>query len=151
MKKEIEAKKGSEYAVNCQKLIYSGKILSDESPINAYNIEENKFVVVMVTKSKAAAAAAATTSTTEATKSSQPTKATSDESKAKPASTSSDKKTEQESTTPKTTITTQSVSEPTPEQNTSELEDIIRNIMEMGYPRDQVENALRASFNNPGI
>lgn len=32
----------------------SGKILVDETPISAYNIDENKFIVVMVTKPKQA-------------------------------------------------------------------------------------------------
>lgn len=142
LKKEIETKKGSEYAVNCQKLIYSGKILSDESPLKEYNIEENKFIVVMVTKSKATASEATKSTTSQPVKTEQTATKSSDETKEKQATTSTDKKDEEKSA--KDTKST-----PDPSTNTSELEDVIRNIMEMGYPRNQVENALRASFNNP--
>ena len=60
LKEKIEAEKGSEsYAVDCQKLIYAGKIMTDEDKISKYNIDEKKFVVVMVTKTKPAPASAA--------------------------------------------------------------------------------------------
>lgn len=35
---------------------FSGKILTDESPISEYNIDEKKFIVVMVSKPKSAPA-----------------------------------------------------------------------------------------------
>lgn len=51
LKEKIEAEKGSEaFPVAGQKLIYAGKILSDEVPIREYRIDEKNFVVVMVTK-----------------------------------------------------------------------------------------------------
>uniref|UniRef100_A0A8B9VQK1 Ubiquitin-like domain-containing protein n=1 Tax=Anas zonorhyncha TaxID=75864 RepID=A0A8B9VQK1_9AVES len=51
LKEKIEAEKGSDaFPVAGQKLIYAGKILSDEVPIREYRIDEKNFVVVMVTK-----------------------------------------------------------------------------------------------------
>lgn len=51
MKEKIEAEKGRDaFPVSGQKLIYAGKILSDDVPIRDYRIDEKNFVVVMVTK-----------------------------------------------------------------------------------------------------
>jgi len=153
LKKEIETKKGAEYAVSCQKLIYSGKILTDDVPLKDYKIEENKFIVVMVTKSKAAAAEPTKPTTVQAPKTEQPSTAKKEEAKDKPASTSTASSTPATSTAtksePKKSGSPAPVTVPDPTSSSSELEGIIRNIMEMGYPRDRVELALRASYNNP--
>ncbi|MGH0162296.1 UNVERIFIED_CONTAM: hypothetical protein FKN15_042515 [Acipenser sinensis] len=51
LKEKIEKEKGSDsYPATGQKLIYAGKILNDDIPIKDYKIDENNFVVVMVTK-----------------------------------------------------------------------------------------------------
>ncbi|XP_005720594.1 UV excision repair protein RAD23 homolog B [Pundamilia nyererei] len=58
LKERIEQEKGKEiFSVAGQKLIYAGKILSDDSPLKEYKIDEKNFVVVMVTKPKKAPAA----------------------------------------------------------------------------------------------
>lgn len=48
VKQRIEGEKG--FAVAQQKLIHAGKVLKDDSKLAEYNIKENDFLVVMVTK-----------------------------------------------------------------------------------------------------
>lgn len=56
LKQKIEEDKGKDYPVGGQKLIYAGKILEDKSRLTDCQIEDGKFIVVMVTKPKPATA-----------------------------------------------------------------------------------------------
>jgi len=159
LKEKIEASQGTNYAAGHQKLIYAGKILSDECAVSDYNIDEKKFLVVMVTKPKdpPPPVGPADPSTTSATSTAD---AGTTASSGTPAGAAA-------SSTPATEATT-----PTTQQNTTqrsgsavtspsltdaegmllvgeEYNQMVSNIMDMGYDRDQVERALRASYNNP--
>ncbi|KAK7870521.1 hypothetical protein R5R35_002923 [Gryllus longicercus] len=173
LKEKIEAQKGKEYAAENQRLIYAGKILTDESALSEYNIDEKKFIVVMVTKPKSAPA--------PYTGPSDPTNITPDPAPASSTTTSASaaataaavtaskqgdgERTVQEDSARTTTTTvsgttaatatpaSQSASNILEAQSTllmgEEYNQMVQNIMDMGYGREQVEQALRASFNNP--
>ncbi len=52
--KEKIAEVKSELPADRQKLIHAGKVLKDESPLSETGINENEFIVCMVTKEAAA-------------------------------------------------------------------------------------------------
>ncbi|KAK7604978.1 hypothetical protein V9T40_006164 [Parthenolecanium corni] len=143
LKEKIQSIKGDTYPVSCQRLIYAGKILSDEKPISEYNIDEKKFVVVMVCKAKTQpeAKAGASTSASSESVEKEPEKT---EKKAESASSA-------------TTASSGSSANPAPPVASAEstlltgdaYDKTVQNIVQMGYSRDEVEQALRASFNNP--
>ncbi|KAH1018331.1 hypothetical protein HUJ05_006120 [Dendroctonus ponderosae] len=146
LKQKIEAEKGADYASENQRLIYAGKILTDETALSEYNIDEKKFVVVMVTKAK----------TTEKTESGDGTKAPSTIGTATP----------EVPATPPVTATTPVTSAP-PASSVAEsaapiasslssaaestllmgeeYENMVKNIMDMGYARDQVNETTDMS------
>nr|KAF6402250.1 RAD23-like protein A, nucleotide excision repair protein [Rousettus aegyptiacus] len=127
LKEKIEAEKGRDaFPVAGQKLIYAGKILSDDVPIRDYRIDEKNFVVVMVTKPTAR-------EDKSPSEESVPTTSPESVSGSVPSSGSSGREEDAASTL----------------VTGSEYETMLTEIMSMGYERERVVAALRASYNNP--
>ncbi|XP_076609312.1 RAD23 homolog A, nucleotide excision repair protein a [Chaetodon auriga] len=167
LKEKIEAERGKDnFPVSGQKLIYAGKILQDDTPIKDYKIDEKNFVVVMVSKAKPAAAASPPAS--EAPK--PPVQDSGSTSTAVPATTPASAPAPTPAATP--IPSEEAKEEPSaaatePQQPASssgggqgldassalvtgaEYETMLTEIMSMGYERERVVAALRASFNNP--
>lgn len=145
LKKKIEEEKGAGYAAPNLKLIYAGKILSDEKAMKEYDI--SAFIVVMVSKPKAAP------TQTEGTSSSTAAATT-------PAATPA-----QPTPTPPAATTTAPTPAPAPAPAAvpaavpaggdsmmvqgPEYENAVAEIISMGFERSQVERAMAASFMNP--
>lgn len=157
-----------EHAVSCQKLIFSGKILVDEKSLSEYDISEKSFLVLMVSKPPAKTTFTPSTSgstppptTTAPLPNSPRTPTTTAQSPAviqAPVASSTSSSTPQNPPPPTTQeSSTTATTQPIPEffGNASALvigadyENAIQSIMEMGYDRDRVVKAMRASFNNP--
>ncbi|XP_037341355.1 UV excision repair protein RAD23 homolog B [Pungitius pungitius] len=161
LKEKIEQEKGKDsFSVAGLKLIYAGKVLSDDTPLKEYKINEKNFVVVMVTKAKTASAApqpppaAPAPSTAAAPASSSTSDSTSERASA------DDKPEERRASTAEPASPSVGSSEVS--TNTNLIEEAVSNLvtgtsydamvnemMLMGYEREQVVAALRASFNNP--
>jgi len=145
LKEKIEGEKGANvYPASAQKLIYAGKILVDDDPISKYNIDEKKFIVVMVTKPKASEAPAAEAAPAPAA---APTPAP--EAAPTPAAEPVEKKEEEKK---EETTATSATSAPTTDTGMVLGEDynrMVQQLQDMGYEKTQVEAALRASYNNP--
>jgi len=128
-----------------QKLIYSGRVLEDTTTIAAANMKENDFLVLMVRKPKEEPAKAATPAPApSAVKQEKPAEA--------PKPTELPKPTPSPSTPSSVPSSTPSPA-PAPAQNTgiamgAEYERAVTQLMEMGFPKEDVVKAMRAAFNN---
>jgi len=149
IKEKIQKQEGHE--VDWQRLIHAGKILEDSSKISQYNIPENEFLVLMVRKPKGApekptpAPAPVQTqpqSTPTATPTPQPqiapsfapSNVQSTPTENKPADSG---KPEGYGSAASTLVVG------------SEYENMVKQLCDMGFDREQVVAALRAAFNNP--
>lgn len=162
LKQKIETERGKEYAVELQKLIYAGLILADDKTIESYNVDEKKFIVVILNKLKKdeGSAASATSTTTSSASSSTPVKTNKAEASTADSKAQPDEPAKRETVKESETASqgeAAAVAAPQTAQVAAEsallmgddYQQMISNIMEMGYCREMVEQALRASFNNP--
>lgn len=147
LKEKIEADKGGDYKASEQKLIYAGKILVDDDPLSKYNIDEKKFIVVMLSKKVAAPAAApavAPAPPAASEPSAAPAVAAAPPAAAAPAG---EEKMEEGGGAP--AAAGEAGSAGSGLVVGEDYNRMVQNIQDMGYERAQVEAALRASFNNP--
>jgi len=155
LKEKIEAAKGAgDYPASAQKLIYAGKILVDDDPISKYNMDEKKFIVVMVTKPKAepAPAAAAPVPTTPAPAPAAPAAPAASEAKPeekKDEPMEEEKKEETSSAPAAAPAAAAATGVDTGMVVGEEYNRMVAQLQDMGYEKSQVEAALRASYNNP--
>ncbi|KAN0091115.1 UV excision repair protein Rad23 [Tylopilus felleus] len=141
------------HPVDSQKLIYAGRVLPNSKTVASCEIKEKDFLVLMVAKLKPNFSTPATTSSTSAAPSTAPALAP-----APPAAPTAPEAASAPSVpAPQTTTapTTAPASAETTQSATGDfitgaaLQGTIQNMMEMGFDREQVVRALRASYNNP--
>ncbi|PCH36178.1 UV excision repair protein Rad23 [Wolfiporia cocos MD-104 SS10] len=160
LKNKIQQSQG--HAVETQKLIYSGKILADAKTVESCEIKEKDFLVLMVSKPKPAPAAPAASSSSAATPDPAPAAAPTAAPAPAPApateaasAPSAPQPPNAPILTPAQAATPAPANQQRPFGDTNSfltgeaLQSTIANMMEMGFERDQVMRALRASFNNP--
>ncbi|CAL9682066.1 unnamed protein product [Knipowitschia caucasica] len=166
LKEKIEQEKGKDFPVAGQKLIYAGKILTDDMALSDCKIDEKNFVVIMVTKPKAAPAAAESSTAapaaapaaeaSEAAPVAAPPASSSSSSDSPPDDTQSAEKPPSSGDTTSTSASSSDsananlINEAVSSLVTgSSYDAMVTEMMLMGYEREQVVAALRASFNNP--
>uniref|UniRef100_A0A060SWZ8 UV excision repair protein RAD23 n=1 Tax=Blastobotrys adeninivorans TaxID=409370 RepID=A0A060SWZ8_BLAAD len=149
LKEKNAQEKGWEASL--QKLIFSGKVLQDDRTLESYNIKEKDFIICMVSKPKKPAQSSESSKAASTPEPSTPARAPPTASTNAPGPAASGATGAAEVATPTAPQSSQpaSFNDPSAFAVGSQRESAINNIVEMGYPRDQVEVAMRAAFNNP--
>lgn len=152
VKEKISSEK--EWEAGQQKLIYSGKILQDANTVESYNIEEKGFIVCMISKPKAVPAASSSTSKAPSTPA--PATAQTPAAPAAPAPATSNTASNAPSTpspapAPAAAASAEGASFNDPSALTlgAQRDEAIANMESMGFPRAEIDRAMRAAFFNP--
>ncbi|KAI0314923.1 hypothetical protein OF83DRAFT_1134570 [Amylostereum chailletii] len=133
------------HPVDNQKIIFSGKVLADDKIVASCNIKEKDFLVLMVSKPKATPAPAPPTVPEPPAPVDEPMP----DSAPLPTAPTPTTTTPAEPTPAPTTSTPAAFGDMGAFVSGDALQTTIQNMMEMGFEREQVTRALRASFNNP--
>ncbi|KAF1997204.1 UV excision repair protein Rad23 [Amniculicola lignicola CBS 123094] len=147
LKGKIQADKGWDVAQ--QKLIYSGKILQDANTVESYSIEEKGFIVCMISKPKPSAASSSKAAP------STPAPAAIQTPAAPTAPVPFLASTQNAPATPSPAPSAQASSDPTRFNDPSALamgserDAAIASMEGMGFPRADIDRAMRAAFFNP--
>jgi len=167
LKKKVSAVQG--FDVDRQNIIFKGKILDDNLTVEECHFTEKDFIVVMEMKKKKAPAAEAPKPSSSAPeqKKEEPkaeekpkVEAAKAEEKKEEAPKAEEKKEETTSAPAAETSSSQPAEAAASSQNYWEssgsvlvtgeaYEQAVNNLVEMGFEKDQVIKAMRASFNNP--
>ncbi|KAI4247037.1 MAG: hypothetical protein L6R40_001702 [Gallowayella cf. fulva] len=151
VKEKISNEKGWEAGL--LKLIYSGKILQDANTIESYSIEEKGFIVCMVGKPKAAPGGSS--SAAKAPSTPAPSAAQTPAAPAAPAHTSTTTTSDAPATPSPAPAASSTTNEPGNFNDPSALtlgaqrEAAVQNMESMGFPRAEIDRAMRAAFFNP--
>ncbi|EKG19665.1 Ubiquitin-associated/translation elongation factor EF1B [Macrophomina phaseolina MS6] len=148
VKAKISAEKGWE--ADKQKLIYSGKILQDDKTVESYNIEEKGFIVCMIQKPKPQPAASASKAA-PSTPAREPAQASTPSAPAQSSAPSSNVPATPSPApaAPQAAGTPQQFNNPSSLTMGPEREAAIANMESMGFPRADIDRAMRAAYFNP--
>ncbi|GAU87555.1 hypothetical protein RvY_00385 [Ramazzottius varieornatus] len=150
LKKKIEDVKGENFKADLLKLIYAGRVLdNNQATLESIKFVETGFIVVMAAKAKPSTkptdSSARPTASTSTTSSTPTTAATAPA----PAPVSTASSTTIQASQPPSAQAAATQIHGAFGKTPAEIGAMVDAIVEMGYPRGEAEQALRASFYNP--
>ncbi|KAF7975905.1 hypothetical protein HWV62_8333 [Athelia sp. TMB] len=147
LKAKIQAEQGHDVAA--QKLIYSGKVLPDSKTVESCAIKEKDFLVLMVSKPKAPAASSSSAAAASTPAAEPAAPAPAPVPVAAPAPVPAAPAPAPEAAPAAPEAPAPAFGDMSSFVSGAQLQTTINNMLEMGFEREQVMRALRASYNNP--